>query len=254
MRRPVAIFALLLSVAALATTGCQPVPTTPGTDRIQVFGDSVPNGIVEGGKASADLHAFTVVNGALPACDGADHPPPVRSRTGAVLGVTAECAAGWKAWYPFRVSVRPHVAILMTGQHAMLDHYLDGAWRHPCHAPARAWYQADIHARLTYLVAHADKAVLVLPAVPEPKSAWIVPDDRQQRASCARDAMRKAAAGTGAVVVDFAAYLCRGGACKPWRTTDGIHIDAARTPTVLAWLLATLDPGAPTAPAPGLPS
>jgi hypothetical protein len=250
--RAAAVAALALAVVA-AVSACEPVPTTPGTDRVVVFGDSVPNGVIDGGRATADLSAFTLVNATILACDGADRPPPVRSRTGAVLDVSAVCAQGWRKWFPPHVTIRPHVAVLMTGQHAMLDHYIDGAWRHPCHAPAREWYEADIHKRLAYLVGHADRTVLVLPADPGDNSGWIVPADHTKRASCVRDAMRRAAEGTGATVIDLATYLCPGGTCEPWRTKDGIHVDADRTETVLTWLLDEVDPGAPTAPAP-LPS
>lgn len=231
--------ALLAAMAVVVLCACQPVPTTPGTQRVVLFGDSLPAWLVRDGSAGIDTTAVTLINGTLAACEGADRNPPARSRTGALVPTPAECAQGWKGLYPPHVSVRPDVAIVMAGTHAMLDHQIDGTWRHPCHSPALSWYTSDLTARLTYLKGRAARVVIVLPAWPTPKSQWIMPADYAKRADCVRSATRSAASATKVTVVDLGAYLCPSGAssCNTWRSSDGMHLDKARAATVLAWLL-----------------
>ena len=229
---------------ALGATACQPTPTKPGTQRVVVLGDSVPNWALRDGPSGIDGTRFTLIDGTLAACDGAAGNPPARSRTGALVATSTSCGTGWPSMYPPHLTVRADVAVLQVGMHAMLDHLLGGTWRHPCHAPARSWYQSDIRARITYLEGKADEVVLVLPAWPGAMSGWIMPTDRAKRADCVRAAMRAAARATGTRVVDLGAYLCPTGAasCNTWRSNDGVHIDAARASTVVAWTLAQAAP------------
>lgn len=143
--------------------------------------------------------------------------------------------------YPPHLKIRPDVVIVQTSIHAMLDHKLDGTWRHPCHAPAHAWYQADLAARLTYLKARAGRVVVVLPAWMGSNSGWIMPKDHVKRADCVRADVRAAAKSAGVTAIDFGAYLCPDGptACKPWRLKDGMHLDAVRAPSALGWVTKT---------------
>lgn len=244
----------LVALAALALTACEPtpVPTKPGTQRVLVLGDSIPNWLIEHGMKSIDQSKTTLVDGTLEACDGARNNPPARAVTGKVVPTPAACAKGWPSMYPPHLTIRPDVAIVMTSTHAMLDHKLDGTWRHPCHAPARTWYQNDMAARLTYLKARADHVVVVLPAWPGTNSGWIMPKDSVKRADCVRAAIRAAAKSAGVTAIDFGAYLCPDGptACKPWRIKDGMHIDPVRAPSALGWTTKAAMDSAPADPAP----
>jgi hypothetical protein len=247
--------AVLVALAALVgATACEP-ETKPGTARVVVFGDSVPNFLLRDGPAGVDGDAITLIDGTKTACEGARGNPLARNRAGQIVGSTPECGPGWPSLYPPKLGIRADVAIVMGGNRAMLDHLLDGTWRHPCHSPFRTWYRGDLEERLAYLRTRADRVVLVLPAWPTPLSGWIMPADYVKRADCVRSWMRSAAAATGAVVVDFGAFLCPTGptTCTDWRLGDGVHVDAEHAATVVAWLLASAAPPAP-APAPPPPS
>lgn len=243
-----ALAAAVVGLVALAA--CQPVPVTPtapGTDRVVVFGDSIPAWVIRDGSSAVDKAAYTLIDGTLIACDGIKGDPPGRSVTGQVVPTSAECDKGWNGLYPPKMTIHADVTVIQAGVHAMLDHQLDGRWISSCTTTWRSFYQADIEARVRYLETVSDKVVVVLPARPGAMSGWIMPSDSQHRATCVRSAMRKAAAATGAATVDFDAYLCPGGVCNEYRATDGIHIDKPYAPTVLAWLLDQVDPAPPPA-------
>ncbi|MCU1369372.1 MAG: putative acyltransferase [Ilumatobacteraceae bacterium] len=257
----------VLALSAAALTACEPapVPTRPGTERVVLLGDSIPNWLIRDGMKGVDTTKITLVDGTLEACDGARNNPPARAVTGKVVPTPAACAKGWPSMYPPHLTVHTDVAVVMTSVHAMLDHQLSGTWRHPCHTPARTWYQNDMTSRLNWLKTKAERVVLVLPAWLGTNSGWIMPSDRIARADCVRSVLKAAARSAGVTVVDFGAYLCPTGpnACKPWRTKDGMHIDPVRAPSALGWLskavMPPADPGAPgseTAPstAPTRPS
>ena len=244
--------AVLVSLLALAATACEPtpIPTKPGTKRVVVFGDSIPSWLLRDGAAGVDGSKVTLVNGTLDACEGAKDNPPARSRSGQIVPTPAACAKGWPSMYPPHLTIRADVAVVMSSTHAMLDHQLSGTWRHPCHTPARTWYQADVTARLTSVATKASRVVLVLPAWPGTNSGWIMPADYVARADCVRSVLKAAAKATGATVVDFGGYLCPTGptACQPWRTADGMHVDKARAASVLSWLMANWLPPAADGP------
>lgn len=239
-RHPLALVVALALV--LGASACEPepvTPTAPGTARVVVLGDSIPSYLFASGASGIDVGRFTAIDGSLWACDGADGNPPARSVTGAIVATSAACDHGWTSLYPKHLTIRADAAVVVVGPHAMLDHLLDGTWRHPCHAPARSWYQADIAARLRYLRTVADRVVLVLPAWPGALSGWIMPADRAKRADCVRGVMRAAATQAGAETLDLGARLCPGGplTCNDWRDGDGVHIDREDAPAAMTWLL-----------------
>lgn len=213
--------------------------------RVVVFGDSIPQSLIEDGARPSNLAAYDLYDGTVPACDGADHPPPALTREGVVHFMTPECAKGWKKQYPPFLQHPADRAFVMTGVNAMLDHKLGGAWRHPCDATARSWYHDDLAARLAYLKTRAARVVLVLPAWPEENSQWIMPPDWVRRADCVRSVMAQAARDTGGITtIDLGAELCPSGPyrCRPMRELDGIHVDVRYAPEVLAWLLRASSP------------
>ena len=239
---------LVAAVAVVLLVACQPaeVATKPGTSRVVLLGDSMPNWLVRDGSSGISKAPITLVDGTLAACEGAAGNPPARSRSGSIVPSPSACAGGWAGLYPKHLGTRADVAVVMAGTHAMLDHLLSGTWRHPCHAPFRTWYQGDLQNRYRYLHQHADRVVAVLPAWPQSLSQWIMPSDYVKRADCVRSITAAAAKATGTEVVDLAEELCPTGptACRSWRTKDGLHVDKAKAATVLAWLVAQL----PTTP------
>lgn len=234
-----------IALVALLLAACQPTnpPTRPGTQRVVMYGDSVPAWLIgKGSDRGVDLTKFTLLNGTMSACDGSLPFYDARWTNNDVVPVTDACKQGWRKQYPPFLQTRPDVAVVMGGMHTMLDHKIGGAWVHPCKAEARNWYREDIKARLNYLKAHSNRVVLVLPAWPGPNSRWIMPVDYVKRADCVRQVMADAAAVRGVPTIDFGAYLCPTSptVCKPYRNDDGIHIDVAKAPTVLKWLLTTV--------------
>jgi hypothetical protein len=189
-----------------------------------------------------------------------DHPPQARIRDGTIHFMTPECAKGWKAQYPPQLVFAPDRVLVAGGVNAMLDHKLDGVWRHPCHSEARRWYHDDLVARLRYLRTRSPRVVLVLPPWPGENSGWIMPADMVARADCVRASMHDAARDTGTPTVDLGAKLCPNpSACaRPYRTKDGIHVDVAKAAEILTWLLkatksAAPDPAAPASSGAPLP-
>jgi hypothetical protein len=241
-------FALvLLSLVALATTACEPVntnpPTTPGTKRIVLYGDSIPSWLVGTGSAGLDKTKYTVLNGAVSACDGDLPFRDARWVDNKVVPVTDWCKKGWRKHYPPFLATRPDAVVIMGGTHAMLDHKMNGVWVNPCSATGRKAYYDDIRSRLLYLRNYADDVFVVLPAWPGPQSRWIMPADYTARADCVREELERAATVRHAHIIDFGAYLCPVSktSCNADRGTNGIHVDADKASTTLAWLLATVD-------------
>jgi hypothetical protein len=212
--------------------------------RLVVFGDSIPDSLINNGSAKTDLSDYDLVNGTVPACDGVDHPPPARIRDGTIHFMTDECAVGWTVQYPRHLVFHADRILIATGVNAMLDHKIDGVWRHPCHAAARDWYRSDLARRLSYLHTKGTRVVLALPPWPGENSGWIMPVDMVKRADCVRSVMSQAAKQTQTAVIDLGPRLCpQPQACaRPYRTLDGIHVDVAKAAEILTWLLAASSP------------
>ena len=233
-------------VALIGLVACQPVdhnpPTTPGTQRIVLYGDSVPSGLVGAGASSGlDRSRYTLLNATISACDSALPFFEERSGTGETVELSPDCPSGWRSHYPPWLATKADTAIVMGGVHTMLDHRINGVWAHPCGLKAFNWARNDMIDRITYLKEHASRVVIVLPAWPGPKSRFIMPADYLARADCVRQALAEAADTQGAALVDLGTYLCPTSptACRAYRDVDGIHIDHNRSAEVLRWVLDT---------------
>jgi hypothetical protein len=247
-QRPAArLAAALLALLALAVTACEPrttnPPTTPGTKRIVLYGDSMPSWLLgKGSSRGLDKTKFTVLDGSVSACDGDSPFRDARWVDNKIVPVVPFCKLGWRKHYPPYLATRPDAAVIMGGTHAMLDHMMNGVWVHPCSATGRKAYYDDIKARLNYLNSYADEVFVVLPAWPGPKSRWIMPADYIARADCVREELQRAATIRRAHVIDFGTYLCPTSktVCKDYRSGNSIHVDDTKAPTVLKWLLTSV--------------
>ncbi|MFN8016758.1 MAG: acyltransferase [Acidimicrobiales bacterium] len=209
-----------------------------GPPVVAMLGDSVPAWMIRDGASALDPKEVALVNGTLPACDGAEGTPEARSRTGALVPIPEGCT-GWKTQYPPFFRQKADVAALMVGGHAALDREIEGQFRSPCDPVNVDWYRKDVERRLRYLHFHAATVVVVLPAWADDRSAWIYPPDHRHRMDCVRTTLRKAAAATHTATVDFGQYVCPTGpkACRPLRTRDGMHMDPPNAPAALQWLI-----------------
>ncbi len=213
--------------------------TPAGPPVVAMLGDSVPAWMIRDGGSGLDPDEVAMLNGTLPACDGAEGTPEARSATGALVPIPEGCT-GWRTQYPpFFAAGATDVAVLMLGGHAGLDREIDGRFRSPCDPVNADWYRRDLRARIRFLQFRADKVVVVLPAWPDELSAWIYPDDAAERMECVRDVLRDATADAEVSIVDFADYVCPGGptGCRGIRERDGMHIDPAAAPAALGWLV-----------------
>jgi hypothetical protein len=167
-----------------------------------------------------------------------------------VVVTVPDTCTGWRTQYPPVLEGRSiDVAVLVVGTGAVLDRELDGAFAGPCSEVARDWYRTDVVARLSYLAERSEQVVLVLPAWAEDWSGWVNPQDHIARTDCVRATLREAAgeatatASDGSVVpvavVDLGQHLCPDGpgACRPVRSTDGVHIDPTEAGPVLEWVV-----------------
>ena len=209
-----------------------------GPPVVAVLGDSVPAWMIRDGASELDPKAVAIVNGTLPACDGAEGTPEARSRTGALVPIPEGCT-GWKTQYPPFFRQQADAAALMVGGHAALDREIEGQFRSPCDPVNAEWYRKDVERRLRYLHFHAKEVVVVLPAWADDRSAWIYPPDHRHRMDCVRTTLRKAAGATNTALVDFGQYVCPDGPklCRPLRTRDGMHMDPPNAPAALKWIV-----------------
>ncbi|MCB0960996.1 MAG: acyltransferase family protein [Acidimicrobiales bacterium] len=228
-----------VDAAAVVSSTPTEAAGTVGPPTVVLLGDSLPAFMLRDGAMSLDPDEITLVNGTLPACDGAAGTPPARSRTGDLVPVPEACT-GWPSQYPQYFGAQADLAILMVGGHAVLDRQLDGAFHGPCEAVAADFYRNDIEERLRWLQERADAVVLALPAWGDRMSIWINPPDHLDRMDCVRQTLSEAAEATGTPTIDFGRYLCPDGRdrCRPVRTRDGVHLDENAAPTALKWVLA----------------
>jgi peptidoglycan/LPS O-acetylase OafA/YrhL len=210
----------------------------PGPARLALVGDSVPSWLVRDGGSGLDPERVALIDGTLEACDGARGNPVARASTGALVPTPQGCT-GWPSQYPQFFERADDVAVLMVGGHAVLDRDIEGQFRGPCDPVAADWYRNDIEERLLFLEQYAEHVVLVLPTWADDLSEWIYPSDHVARMDCVRAALNEAAEAEGAEVIDFGAYVCPSGpgACQPFRTKDGMHIDPDKAPAALSWLV-----------------
>ncbi len=232
-----------------------PTVATPPLSRIVVFGDSVADWLLRDGGA-VTVPNWSVVDAAVEGCDGARGMPTGRGADGAALFVPDACG-DWTSWYPAAFAATPTaslvataprvsrdddaVAVIVAGQGIVVDRELNGTWRGPCSPELRAWYRADVDARLDLLDTLAGRSVVVLPAWSTDRSRWIYAADHVERVQCVRRILRDVAEShPGVDVVDLAALVCPSGPgrCADLRTIDGVHFDPEHAPAVLSWLLA----------------
>ncbi len=242
-------------VTPAAPPAATPTVVLAPSSRVVVFGDSVADWLLRDG-GTVTVPNWSVVDAAVEGCDGARGMPTGRGADGMALLVPETCR-DWTSWYPAAFAAtptasltatanRPHrddeaVAVIVAGQGIVVDRELNGTWRGPCSAELRAWYQADVEARLNLLDTLAGRSVVVLPAWSTDQSRWIYAADHVERVQCVRSILRDAAeAHPGAELVDLAALVCPSGpgSCADLRTRDGVHFDPDRAPEVLTWLLA----------------
>jgi peptidoglycan/LPS O-acetylase OafA/YrhL len=209
-----------------------------GPARLAILGDSVPSWIIRDGGSGLDPKEVALVDGTLVACDGARGNPAARGRSGALVPTPGGCT-GWPTQYPQYFERDDDVAVLMIGSHAVLDRQIEGQFRGPCDPVAAAWYRNDVQQRLTFLHRYAAHVVLVLPAWADDRAQWLYPSDHIARMDCVRTALSGAAKADRAAIIDFATYVCPDGPgrCRRLRVRDGMHLDAAKAPAALRWLV-----------------
>ena len=214
----------------------EPIPKVAEPRVVAVFGDSVPAWLLRDAAPTYDRDDVIVVNGSREACDAFDGLPVGRDRHGRLLNPPDDCEA-WTVSYPSTLAAaprRPDVAVLVLGQAPVIDHEVDGEWRHPC--SGIEWYLDDVARRLDFLAQSVVPVVFALPASPGRGTDWIVPDDFEARYVCVRSALTKFLADRGVATIDLDEQLCAERACDDTRV-DGVHVRPELAPPILDWLL-----------------
>jgi hypothetical protein len=248
--RPTVLAATHLAPVATATPdvpsaapAALAAPAPPRPTSVAIFGDSVPDWLLRDAASSYVRTDYTIVNGAHEACDGAINLPIARDRRGQKLYPPADCQE-WPQSYPTAVEDPAHpvdVAVLMLGQAPYPDRLFGDQWLGPC--DSMGWYTDDVTQRITYLRQHVRQVVLALPSWSGAHVTFMMPDDHRARMACVRSALQAMATTAQVPVIDLAALLCPdgpGGACAPFTSDDGVHVNPPDAPFVLNWLLDAL--------------
>jgi hypothetical protein len=207
-------------------------PTT-----LAVFGDSVPAWLLRDAARAFERRDVVLINGANEACDGAVGLPLGRDRRRTELRPPDDCLE-WTQSYPATLASYDHpveVGLLVIGQAASVDRFVDERWSHPCEADS--WYLDDVRNRIEFLRAHDVEPVIALPARFGTRATFILPDDHAARMSCVRTSLLAIAFEQQVHTVDLDGLLCIGDDCDGRRTRDGIHIDPDVASDVLNELL-----------------
>ena len=125
--------------------------------------------------------------------------------------------------------------MLVLGEAPVYDHRVNGNWVAPC--DSIGWYTDDLRARIQYLRTRGLAIVFVMPSRPGSHSTFSFADDYTQRMNCVRGELRRFLQADGVPVVDPDPYLCPQDQCDTFRARDGVHIDPARAPEVLNWIV-----------------
>ena len=218
-------------------------PPPPRPTSVAIFGDSVPDWLRRDAASSYVRTDYTIVNGAHEACDGAINLPIARDRRGQKLYPPADCQE-WPQSYPAVVEDPAHpvdVAVLMLGQAPYPDRLFGDQWLGPC--DSMGWYTTDVTQRIAYLRTHVRQVVLALPSWSGAHVTFMMPDDHRARMACVRSALQAMATASHVPVIDLATLLCPDGpdgACAPYTSDDGVHVNPPDAPFVLNWLLDSL--------------
>lgn len=219
------------------------VPSAPTVDvaslstptRVVVFGDSVPAWLLRDAASTYSNRDAVVVNGAVEGCDGALETPVGRDRHGAELRAGDECQT-WDVWYDDVLDRGGgDIALLVLGQAAVVDRYVDDRWTHPCESTD--WYIEDVGERIDLLRSRGLDVVVALPARPGSKWAFILPDDQVDRTICVRDDLAALADDRDVITVDLDPILCPEEDCDALRRRDGLHVDPEHAAGVLEQLM-----------------
>jgi peptidoglycan/LPS O-acetylase OafA/YrhL len=200
-----------------------PVSDEPTT--LAVFGDSVPAWLLRDAARAFERRDVVLINGASEACDGAVALPLGRDRRRVELRPPDDCLE-WTQSYPVTLSSydRPvEVGLLVIGQAATVDRFIDERWSHPCEADS--WYLDDVRERIKFLRAHEVEPMIALPARFGQRATFILPDDHAERMSCVRTSLVAIAFEQQVHMIDLDGLLCVADDCDGRRKRDGIHID-----------------------------
>jgi peptidoglycan/LPS O-acetylase OafA/YrhL len=223
------------TTAAPATTA--PAPAPPPV--LAFVGDSVPYLAAEALAAQTAATGFVPLNLALPNCDGAAGHPELRLGYGQVIDEAAGCDRWAERWAPPLSQGQPAAVVMMLGQTTVLDRRVGGAWRGPCDADFRAWYEPTVAERVEWLSARSS-APIYLAVTPwaSPAAVGIVPDDHRARTDCL-NAIYDSVRTTHPQLrrLDIASWLCPNGpdSCAPVRA-DGLHFTDEGALQLAHWL------------------
>ena len=236
-----AAFSLPAAPAGSSAQGFVPMPGQPPPFRVLFAGDSVPYSIAKNWQPSPDH----VVTGsvAIPSCDGA-RGGRIRFPLNIYVSDKPDCQ-GWAQLWPDALALfKPDAVVLMLGTAAIQERQVDGVYTRPCERRYDSWYASELEVRLQLLEQHTTAPILLtLSPYADDRSIGVLPANHRQRTDCLNAIYRSVGGRHPTVqVVDFAGWLCPGGACRQsidgqQFRTDGLHLSPPAAASAGEWLV-----------------
>ena len=209
----------------------------PGTLRVLVLGDSVAMSLGNLLRVQQAQSGTFVAQRGVGDCSLLDGVVPTRTISNQSHG-GGNCAQDWAS---DTEALHPDVTLVLFGGGYFASAKIDGVWQHPCDRGWHDVYVKQMASRLSGLLRHGGRPMLLLPPYPVGKWEYLNP-----RVDCFDAALRDAASAVpGVVTLDLQARLCPGGACEltsegaPIRI-DGLHFEYPGGVALANWVLTSL--------------
>ena len=231
------------SAEAPGTTASDVVTTAPASPTtVWLSGDSVPYSLAPAMDALATAAGVRLVNLSVPGCDGARGWTTSRTGFGPDTEDRPDCLGWEQRWPSFASAAPPDAVMFVLGGNIVVDRLIDGAWRSPCEPEFRDWYQAEVLARVDWVVANTHGTpVLTVSPYADSKASGLLPDDHRDRVDCVNAVYRAVAVARPSIrLLDLQSVVCPAGhdrSCLPWRPTDGLHFEGQGAELAARWLL-----------------
>ena len=226
-----------------------PVPAVKqASTRLLLVGDSGAYAIGDAlGQVGAD-HDVEVVSRGTPACGVARGDGLGRYPTGEIVKDPPGCNQWPKRWARHLTEVEPDAVLLFMVAPGGVERKVDGRWQTDCDPGYDRWYQKELETAFDVL---GKKGARVTVSTVAYYDSTIDPDASYRHTACKDQTIRKAAAASGASVIDMAGWTCQdAGDCKRHVTLadgseaelrpDGMHYSGPGAVVPAEWIIRQL--------------
>jgi peptidoglycan/LPS O-acetylase OafA/YrhL len=228
-------------------------PVSPDRPRLLVVGDSGAWALQYPLEPVAAERRIDWVDRGTPACGIARGDGRSRQPDGRILVDPPGCRDWPRRWNWYLGRVQPDVALVFSVAPAGAARWLEGEWRRDCDPVFDRWYQSEYEHGLEVLGRTGARVAVTTIAYLDSDSDF---DGRFPQADCRNETIRRAAAATGAQLVDLYDWACPNG--RTCRTTvrtrsgrevelrpDGLHYSGPGGIVATRWILDQLGLVAP---------